>query len=158
MPHRKSGCRWRQGYPAGLSIAKSAEAENAGATQHSPKQRSQSARRTRCPLFRAGIKWTVGRAVVEDVARPADDTVILQAVERADKTGIDCPFGWPAAFVSFVTSHHAGHVSIRADGPGSRRNLTMRRTDVFVHEQLGLTPLSVSADRIAHGPSGARFC
>jgi hypothetical protein len=26
----------------------------------------------------------------------------------------------------------------------------MRRTDVFVHEQLGLTPLSVSADRIAH--------
>jgi hypothetical protein len=28
-------------------------------------------------------------------------------------------------------------------------NLTMRRTDV-VHEQLRLTPLSVSADRIAH--------
>jgi hypothetical protein len=26
----------------------------------------------------------------------------------------------------------------------------MRRTDLFVHEQLGLTPLSVSADRIAH--------
>lgn len=96
------------------------------------------------------IKWTAGRSVVEDVARPADDKVILQAVERAGKTGIDCPFGWPAAFVSFVTSHHAGHVSSRADGPGSRRNLTMRRTDVFVHEQLGLTPLSVSADRIAH--------
>ena len=29
-------------------------------------------------------------------------------------------------------------------------NLTMRRTNVFVHEQLHLTPLSVSADRIAH--------
>jgi hypothetical protein len=29
-------------------------------------------------------------------------------------------------------------------------NLTMRRTDVFVHEQLRLTPMSVSADRIAH--------
>jgi hypothetical protein len=29
-------------------------------------------------------------------------------------------------------------------------NLAMRRTDVFVHEQLRLTPLSVSADRIAH--------
>jgi hypothetical protein len=28
-------------------------------------------------------------------------------------------------------------------------NLTMRRTDVFVHEQLRLTPLSVSVDRIA---------
>jgi len=98
----------------------------------------------------ATIKWAAGRAVIEDVARPADDKVILQAVERADKTGIDCPFSWPAAFVSFVTSHHAGHVSIRADEPGSRRNLTTRRTDIFVHEQLGLTPLSVSADRIAH--------
>src|SRR5437773_2749369 len=34
--------------PAGLSIAKSADAENAGATQHSPKQRPQSARSTWC--------------------------------------------------------------------------------------------------------------
>src|SRR6266566_3118243 len=48
MPHRKSGCRWGQGRPAGLSIAKSADAENAGATQHSPKQRPQSARSTSC--------------------------------------------------------------------------------------------------------------
>ena len=48
MPHRKSGCRWGQGRPAGLSIAKSADAENAGATQHSPKQRPQSARSTAC--------------------------------------------------------------------------------------------------------------
>jgi Protein of unknown function (DUF429) len=70
-------------------------------------------------------------------------------VKRASKTGIDCPFGWPAAFVSFVTAHHASH-PIPADGTGSRRNVTMRRTDLFVHEQLGLTPLSVSADRIAH--------
>src|SRR5262249_24382160 len=37
-----------QGRPAGLSIAKSADAENAGATQHSPKQRPQSARSTPC--------------------------------------------------------------------------------------------------------------
>jgi hypothetical protein len=100
---------------------------------------------------------TADRAVVEDVARPADDKVILQAVKRADKTGIDCPFGWPAAFVSFVTSHNAGHVSTRADGAASRRDLTMRRTDVFVHEQLGLTPPSVSADRMAW-PFGARSC
>jgi predicted nuclease with RNAse H fold len=98
----------------------------------------------------ATIKWTAGRAVIEDVAHRADDEVIIQVVKRADKTGIDCPFGWPAAFVSFVTSHHARHVSVPASEPGSRRNLTMRRTDVFVHEQLRLTPLSVSADRIAH--------
>ncbi len=71
-------------------------------------------------------------------------------MKQVGKTGIDCPFGWPAAFVEFVTSHHAGHLAILEDGHGSRRNLTMRRTDVFVYEQLRLTPLSVSADRIAH--------
>lgn len=30
----------------------------------------------------ATINWTAGHAVIEDVARPADDNVILQAVER----------------------------------------------------------------------------
>src|SRR6266545_4342543 len=47
MAQRKSDCRFGQGFPASLSMAKSAEAEKAGATQHSPKQRSQSARRLR---------------------------------------------------------------------------------------------------------------
>ena len=97
----------------------------------------------------ATIKWTAGCAIIENVACRADDEVILQVVKQADKTGIDCPFGWPTAFVSFVTSHQAGHVSIPSDWPSSG-NLARRRTDVFVHEQLHLTPLSVSADRIAH--------
>jgi predicted nuclease with RNAse H fold len=92
------------------------------------------------------IEWSDGRAVIEDVTLGVDDEAILRAVRRADKAGIDCPFGWPTAFVGFVTSHHGRHVS----DPVPRRNLTMRRTDIFVHERLGLTPLSVSADRIAH--------
>jgi hypothetical protein len=45
MSQRKPPPRFGHGCPAGLSIAKSAEAANAGATQHSPKQRAQSARR-----------------------------------------------------------------------------------------------------------------
>ena len=98
----------------------------------------------------ARIKWTADRAVIENVVSRGDDEIILQMVKQADKTGIDCPFGWPGAFVEFVAFHHAGQLSIPADGHGSRRNLTMRRTDFFVHEQLRLTPLSVSADRIAH--------
>src|ERR1019366_5547624 len=49
MPQRESVCRWGQACPAGLLIAKSAEAEKAGATQHSPKQLWQSARRVRRP-------------------------------------------------------------------------------------------------------------
>jgi len=45
--HRKRAPRCGQGCPAGLSIAKSADAENAGAMQYSPKQRPESACRTR---------------------------------------------------------------------------------------------------------------
>jgi predicted nuclease with RNAse H fold len=96
------------------------------------------------------IKWSAGRAVIEDVACRADDEDVLKVVKLADKTGIDCPLGWPAAFVSFVTAHHAGHIGFPAGLPSSRRDLTMRRTDMFVKTQLRLTPLSVSADRIAH--------
>jgi hypothetical protein len=44
MPHRKSEPRFGQARPAGLSMAKSADAANAGATQHRPKQLAQSAR------------------------------------------------------------------------------------------------------------------
>jgi len=46
IPHPNEP-RLGQACPAGLSMAKSVDAENAGATQHSPKQREQSARRTR---------------------------------------------------------------------------------------------------------------
>src|SRR6266480_1941909 len=50
MEQRKSRRRWGDACPAPLSMAKSAEAEKAGATQHSPKQRPQSARSlARCP-------------------------------------------------------------------------------------------------------------
>lgn len=97
------------------------------------------------------IEWTADRAVIQDVAHPADDTVILAAIERADKTGMDCPLGWPAAFVEFVAAHHCGHVGIPVDDdPDWRRSLTLRRTDLVVQQHLRLVPLSVSADRIAH--------
>ena len=100
----------------------------------------------------ASIEWAQTRAVVRDLACPADDGVILEAIGQAGKTGIDCPLGWPDAFVDFVTAHRSGHVTLPPDGTGTgwRRELTMRRTDAFVRDQLHLVPLSVSADRIAH--------
>ena len=79
----------------------------------------------------ATIKWTAGRTVIENVVCRADDEDLLELVRPASKTGIDCPFGWPTAFVSFVTSHHAGNLRIPANRPSSRRNLTMRRTDLW---------------------------
>ena len=63
---------------------------------------------------------------------------------------IDCPR--PDAFVDFVAAHRSGHVALPRDGTetGWRRELTMRRTDLFVRDKLRLVPMSVSADRIAH--------
>jgi predicted nuclease with RNAse H fold len=100
----------------------------------------------------ATIEWAGRCAVVRDIVCPAGDEVILVVIGQADKTGIDCPLGWPNAFVDFVATHRSGHVALVPDGleTGWRRPLTMRRTDVFVHEKLRLMPLSVSADRIAH--------
>jgi predicted nuclease with RNAse H fold len=100
----------------------------------------------------ASIDWTAGRAIVRDVVWPADDDVILNVIQQADKTGIDCPLGWPTAFIDFVVAHHGGQVAIPADTSGTswRRELTMRRTDLIVWERVKIVPMSVSADRIAH--------
>lgn len=100
----------------------------------------------------ASIEWAGTRAVVRDIVCPASDEAILEMIGQAGKTGIDCPLGWPDAFVDFLTAHRSGHVALVPGGleTGWRRPLTMRRTDVFVQEKLHLVPLSVSADRIAH--------
>ncbi|MCU1531701.1 MAG: hypothetical protein JWO49_1272, partial [Arthrobacter sp.] len=66
--------------------------------------------------------------------------------------GIDCPVGWPDAFLPFI----AGHLNFDAypvldhDGIEGRRLLAYRETDRFVTGHTGLIPLSVSADRLAH--------
>jgi hypothetical protein len=60
MEQPKSDCRFGHGWPAALSTAKSAEAEKAGAMQHSAKQRPQSARSLwRYPLIVRHILWEI---------------------------------------------------------------------------------------------------
>ena len=98
------------------------------------------------------LTWTAGGASVSEVICPAGDDAVLEAVARADKTGIDCPLGWPDAFVSFVGAHHVGPVPVTgvpADRAW-RRGLAWRHTDEVVRGRTGLVPLSVSADRIGH--------
>src|ERR1035438_7582798 len=90
----------------------------------------------------ASIEWAGPRAVIRDVVCPADDDDILKVIGQADKTGIDCPLGWPDAFVGFVVAHQSAHVPPPPDGLGTgwRRPLTMRRTDIAVQEKLRLVP------------------
>jgi len=99
----------------------------------------------------ASIEWTPGRATVLDVVVGADDDRIVAAVESADKAGIDCPLGWPAAFIEFVTDHQA-HALSTPDGVDKdrRRGLAYRATDRAVYEKTRRWPLSVATDRIAH--------
>lgn len=88
---------------------------------------------------------------MRDLALGVSDAQIVEASRHADKTGLDCPFGWPAPFVALVTTHQAGHIAA-SEGEGGlwRRRLAYRHTDEVVREQTGIIPLSVAADRIGH--------
>jgi predicted nuclease with RNAse H fold len=80
---------------------------------------------------------------------------IVAATVAADVLGIDCPLGWPIAFVDFINEHRHGDVAPRHGKPIDwRRELAYRETDRFVVDQFKdgskLRSLSVSADRISH--------
>ena len=90
------------------------------------------------------IRWERGRAEVVDASLGADDEALLAAFPKADKVGIDVPFGWPDAFVHAVGAHRDG-----GEWPTTtRRQLRYRETDRYTHAHVGLPPLSVSTDRI----------
>lgn len=88
-------------------------------------------------------------AEVEPPRAGCDDDALLAEMARADAVGIDAPFGWPAAFVSAVAGE-GWPAGVAVDA------LRFRETDRFVRSWTGevlgrrLSPLSVSADRIAY--------
>lgn len=99
----------------------------------------------------AVLAWSPDGARLTDLRLGVDDDLIRREAREADKVGVDCPFGWPSAFVDVVTAHHRGTLDPPlSSGRDWRRPLTMRATDLDVHARTGLTPLSVSADRIAN--------
>ena len=57
---------------------------------------------------------------------------------------IDAPLGWPAPLATTLIEHRAGEALKTAANAMFRR-----ATDVFIHDELGKTPLDVGADRIA---------
>lgn len=90
------------------------------------------------------LAWKSGRARVERLELGVDDQHLLTLASQAEKVGVDVPFGWPDAFVTAVAAHHS-----RKPWPtGENQELRFRRTDLFVLEQTGKPPLSVSTDKI----------
>jgi hypothetical protein len=65
------------------------------------------------------------------------------------RVGIDSPFGWPVEFIDEITRFTQSRtVPGTEDLEQHRRKLRLRATDREIQEELGLTPLSVSTDRI----------
>jgi hypothetical protein len=100
----------------------------------------------------AVVEWGNGTARLAHLALDVGDDEIVRLFGAGDMTGIDCPVGWPDAFLPFLAGHlafEAGPV-LAYDGIEGRRLLAYRDTDRFVTARTGLIPLSVSADRLAH--------
>jgi hypothetical protein len=96
------------------------------------------------------IDWGAGAPVVSELRSGLDDGTLLDAIDDADKAGIDAPFGWPDDFVEAVSAHRN-----RAGWPGSgedqdvyRFHLSFRATDRRLIEGGARRPLSVSTDLI----------
>jgi predicted nuclease with RNAse H fold len=100
----------------------------------------------------AVVEWGDGGARLVEVSLGVDDGEIVRLFGSSDMTGIDCPVGWPDAFLPFLVGHLAGdpHPVLDHDGIEGRRLLAYRDTDRFVTARTGLIPLSVAADRLAH--------
>ncbi|MDF2990426.1 MAG: branched-chain amino acid aminotransferase [Microbacterium sp.] len=100
----------------------------------------------------AEITWDGAQAHLTRLEVGVDDPSIVASVASDDVwLGIDCPLGWPDAFVDFVRAHHAAEAPARGRVEGGadwRRPLVYRRTDHVVRERIGRWPLSVSTDRL----------
>lgn len=91
------------------------------------------------------IDWSKPRRiVVREAALHCDDAKLDVLVREAGAVGIDAPLGWPEAFAAAVGNWTA----TRWGDPAFQKSLRLRLTDIAVHAQTKLTPLSVSTDRI----------
>lgn len=91
------------------------------------------------------IEW-VGTPQCTELMVGVGDEEIVDAAAGSERSGIDAPFGYPAAFAAFVAAHHALDGSAR---PGvDTAPYRLRATDTWVWRRYGRRPLSVSTDLI----------
>lgn len=100
----------------------------------------------------AEITWSGGDARLERLEIGMTDADIVASVCSGEAwLGVDCPLGWPDAFVDFVGAHHAKAEPALGPVDGGaewRRSLVYRHTDHVVRDRIGRWPLSVSTDRL----------
>jgi hypothetical protein len=99
----------------------------------------------------AEIVWSAGAARLVRLDLGVDDAAVVASLGDDGWLGLDCPLGWPDAFVDFVQAHQAGTDPLHGEVDGGaewRRGLVYRRTDVVVRDRIGRWPLSVSTDRL----------
>ncbi|MCC5477862.1 DUF429 domain-containing protein [Streptomyces barringtoniae] len=100
------------------------------------------------------VVWGPGGGLAVEFVVPEADEQLLAVVRAADKTGLDCPLGWPSHFVATVLAHHQGarlpppvRFGDRADGRPGLDALRFRLTDDLTWKATSLRPpLSVSTD------------
>lgn len=98
--------------------------------------------------------WGPGRAVTAEFETPHGEGELAALVRTADKTGLDCPLGWPSDFVATVLAHHRGarlpppvRFAQRTDGRPGLDALRFRLTDDLTWKATSMRPpLSVSTD------------
>jgi hypothetical protein len=96
------------------------------------------------------LTWSAAAVTGDLHPPPLDDDDLLRLMRSADRVGIDCPLGWPVAFVDAIAAHRQGAPwpgRAAADQVAHRRGLVYRRTDEIL-AATGSRPLSVSTDRI----------
>lgn len=91
------------------------------------------------------ILWKADVAEVQRISCNLSDEDLLGLAATGHKVGVDIPLGWPSAFVRAVVSHQ---LFLPWPREPNTRELRYRKTDLFVIEQTGYNPLSVSTDRI----------
>ena len=93
------------------------------------------------------VHWSNGSARIDAVEEGLEDGRLEKVVNGpVDKVGIDVPLGWPDIFVDAVTRHQRGEPF----GGSPTRDLRHRVTDIWVRQQTGQIPLSVTTDWISY--------
>lgn len=95
----------------------------------------------------ASIEWLEGGARVVGLDLRVPDAAILDSALHAEIVGIDAPFGWPEAFIAFLSAHRDDRQGPPDPNPdAARRILAFRETDRVVAAATGNQPLSVATN------------